>query len=83
MSIAISVICALLVANIVVINRVYNALSDLWTSIGKISDAELEVLKLTASRLNMQADSLSQMMDSQIKIANLIVTLMEQSKGES
>lgn len=62
-----------------------DTITDFWKSEGKVHDAELEVMKLTAKRLDAQAEMLKNIADSQVNIANMIILLhgKENNAGQS
>ena len=59
-----------------------DSIVDFWKSEAKVHDAELEVLKLSKERLDAHMEVLSNINDSQVAIANMILLLTEIGKGK-
>ena len=54
----------------------------MWLSINRVQDAELKVLKTSKERLDAHMEALSNINDSQVGIANMILLLTEIEKGK-
>ena len=76
------ILITLLVINIVQNIWILDAVRDMWLSMNRMMDTELRVLKLTAKRLDAHMEVLSNINDSQVGIANLILLLTEIEKGK-
>ena len=59
-----------------------DTIADFWKSEAKVHDAELEVTKTTVERLDTHMEVLSNINDSQVAIANMILLLTEIEKGK-
>ena len=76
------ILITLLVINIVQNIWILDAVRDMWLSMNRMMDTELRVLKLTAKRLDAHMEALSNINDSQVAIANMILLLTEIEKGK-
>ena len=59
-----------------------DTIADFWKSEAKVHDAELKVLKTSKERLDVHMEALSNINDSQVAIANMILLLTEIGKGK-
>ena len=59
-----------------------DSIVDFWKSEAKVHDAELKVLKTSKERLDAHMEALSNINDSQVAIANMILLLTEIEKGK-
>ena len=59
-----------------------DTIADFWKSEAKVHDAELKVLKTSKERLDVHMEVLSNINDSQVAIANMILLLTEIGKGK-
>ena len=71
--------CSAIFAQNVMILR---EIRHMWLSINRVQDAELKVLKLSKERLDAHMEALSNINDSQVAIANMILLLTEIEKGK-
>ena len=71
--------CSAIFAQNVMILR---EIRHMWLSINRVQDAELKVLKLSVERLDAHMEVLSNINDSQVNIANMILLLTEMGKGK-
>ena len=71
--------CSAIFAQNVMILR---EIRHMWLSINRMQDAELKVLKLSVERLDTHMEVLSNINDSQVAIANMILLLTEIEKGK-
>ena len=73
------VACSAIFAQNVMILR---EIRHMWLSINRMQDAELKVLKLSVERLDAHMEVLSNINDSQVNIANMILLLTKIEKGK-
>ena len=71
--------CSAIFAQNVMILR---EIRHMWLSINRVQDAELKVLKTSKERLDAHMEVLSNINDSQVAIANMILLLTEIEKGK-
>ena len=71
--------CSAIFAQNVMILR---EIRHMWLSINRVQDAELKVLKLSKERIDAHMEALSNINDSQVAIANMILLLTEIEKGK-
>ena len=74
--------CSAIFAQNVMILR---EIRHMWLSINRMQDAELKVLKLSVERLDAHMEVLSNINDSQVRLANMVILLhgKEQNAGQS
>ena len=71
--------CSAIFAQNVMILR---EIRHMWLSINRVQDAELKVLKTSKERLDAHMEALSNINDSQVAIADMILLLTEIEKGK-
>ena len=71
--------CSAIFAQNVMILR---EIRHMWLSINRVQDAELKVLKTSKERLDAHMEALSNINDSQVAIANMILLLTQIKKGK-
>ena len=76
------ILITLLVINIIQNIWILGEVRDMWLSMNRMMDTELRVLKLTAKRLDAHMEVLSNINDSQVAIADMILLLTEIEKGK-